>query len=293
MTNPLVEMQRLGQSPWHDNIRRELLTSGKLKKMVKDGDITGLTSNPTIFEHAIAGSTDYDDTIETLAQAGQERRPTSSTRSPIADIRRRLTCSRRCSSAPTAGMATSASRSRPRFANDTAATIKEAKRLWKDGGPAQPDGENTGDRRRRAGHRAVHRRRPEHQHHADLLARALRSGDGRLPQGAGAARGGAQEDRPHRLGRQLLRQPGGHPGGQAARSEDQGISRNSPPAAGSPEGQGRHRQRQAGLRALPRAVWQRALRRAGGSKAPACSARCGPAPPPRTRPTPTSTTSKR
>src|SRR5678810_351776 len=56
MANPLVELQRLGQSPWHDNISRGLLTSGKLKKMVRDGDITGLTSNPTIFEQAIAQS---------------------------------------------------------------------------------------------------------------------------------------------------------------------------------------------------------------------------------------------
>src|SRR5215217_3406286 len=70
MTNPLIEMQRLGQSPWHDNIRRQLLTSGKLKKMVQDGDITGLTSNPTIFEQAVAGSTDYDETIEALALEG-------------------------------------------------------------------------------------------------------------------------------------------------------------------------------------------------------------------------------
>ena len=53
MANPLVEMQKLGQSPWHDNIRRQQLTSGKLKGMIEAGDITGLTSNPTIFEQAI------------------------------------------------------------------------------------------------------------------------------------------------------------------------------------------------------------------------------------------------
>src|SRR3972149_1010328 len=69
--NPLIELQRLGQSPWHDNIRRELLTTGLLKKMVKDGDITGLTSNPTIFEQAIAQSDDYDEAIQRLARAGQ------------------------------------------------------------------------------------------------------------------------------------------------------------------------------------------------------------------------------
>ncbi|MGH7818325.1 MAG: hypothetical protein ACREQ9_01000 [Candidatus Binatia bacterium] len=43
MANPLLELQRLGQSPWHDNIRRGLLTGGKLRKMIEDGWITGLT----------------------------------------------------------------------------------------------------------------------------------------------------------------------------------------------------------------------------------------------------------
>src|SRR3989304_5523482 len=71
MTSPLVELQELGQSPWHDNIRRGLLTSGRLKKMGKDGDITGLTSNPTIFEQAIAQSDDYDEAIEVLARKGR------------------------------------------------------------------------------------------------------------------------------------------------------------------------------------------------------------------------------
>src|SRR5262245_34896950 len=69
--NPLLEMQKLGQSPWHDNIRRGLLTSGALKKMIADGDITGLTSNPTIFEQAIGKSSDYDDSIRRLAAQGK------------------------------------------------------------------------------------------------------------------------------------------------------------------------------------------------------------------------------
>src|SRR5437899_1553149 len=71
MTNPLLELQRLGQSPWHDNIRRRLLTSGTLKRMVEDGDITGLTSNPTIFDQAIAGGHEYDAQLRTLARQGK------------------------------------------------------------------------------------------------------------------------------------------------------------------------------------------------------------------------------
>ena len=70
-THPLAQLAVLGQSPWHDNIRRSLLTSGALRKMVQAGDITGLTSNPTIFEQAIAGSPDYDDQIAKLARAGK------------------------------------------------------------------------------------------------------------------------------------------------------------------------------------------------------------------------------
>ncbi|MFQ6079137.1 MAG: transaldolase, partial [Thermodesulfobacteriota bacterium] len=58
--NPLLELQKLGQSIWYDNIRRGLLTSGELKGMIDAGEIVGVTSNPAIFEKAIAGSTDYN-----------------------------------------------------------------------------------------------------------------------------------------------------------------------------------------------------------------------------------------
>jgi transaldolase len=71
MDSPLLALQRFGQSPWYDNIRRGLLTSGALERMIADGDITGLTSNPTIFEQAIGKSTDYDDTLTRLARAGK------------------------------------------------------------------------------------------------------------------------------------------------------------------------------------------------------------------------------
>ena len=69
MENPLLQAQALGQSTWHDNIRRGLLTSGELAELIRLG-ITGLTSNPTIFEKAIAGSTDYDSALLELARAG-------------------------------------------------------------------------------------------------------------------------------------------------------------------------------------------------------------------------------
>ncbi|MCE7949403.1 MAG: bifunctional transaldolase/phosoglucose isomerase [Chloroflexi bacterium CFX4] len=60
----------LGQSIWYDNIRRTLLESGGLQKLVEAG-VLGVTSNPTIFERAIAGSTDYDTALQGLVQAGR------------------------------------------------------------------------------------------------------------------------------------------------------------------------------------------------------------------------------
>ena len=78
MTNPIQEVHRLGQSVWYDNIRRGLLTSGELLRLIELG-ITGLTSNPTIFEKAIAGSTDYDETLTALARVGKSVKETYET----------------------------------------------------------------------------------------------------------------------------------------------------------------------------------------------------------------------
>ncbi|MCC6381358.1 MAG: bifunctional transaldolase/phosoglucose isomerase [Dehalococcoidia bacterium] len=68
--NAALELRDLGQSVWLDYIRRSLLTSGQLARMVRDGWVRGMTSNPTIFEKAIAGSTDYDAQIARLRAEG-------------------------------------------------------------------------------------------------------------------------------------------------------------------------------------------------------------------------------
>lgn len=62
----LHELNQLGQSVWYDNIRRALLDSGELADLIESG-VSGITSNPTIFEKAIVGSTDYDKTLRQLA----------------------------------------------------------------------------------------------------------------------------------------------------------------------------------------------------------------------------------
>ncbi|MCP4418517.1 MAG: bifunctional transaldolase/phosoglucose isomerase [Chloroflexi bacterium] len=66
----LHELFNLGQSVWYDNISREMLDSGRLQILIDDG-IVGVTSNPSIFEKAIARSSDYDSAIRTLAQEGK------------------------------------------------------------------------------------------------------------------------------------------------------------------------------------------------------------------------------
>jgi transaldolase len=71
MMKPTSVLHKLGQSLWLDNITRELLDSGMLQRFIEQFSVTGLTSNPTIFDHAIRHSTTYDDDISTKAAAGK------------------------------------------------------------------------------------------------------------------------------------------------------------------------------------------------------------------------------
>jgi len=64
--NPLKALQEYGQSVWLDYIRRSLITSGELQRLVDGDGLRGVTSNPAIFEKAITGSTDYADALTAL-----------------------------------------------------------------------------------------------------------------------------------------------------------------------------------------------------------------------------------
>jgi transaldolase/glucose-6-phosphate isomerase len=66
-TNPLKDLLNYGQSVWLDYIRRDLFTSGELKRLIEEDGLRGMTSNPAIFEKAIAGSADYTDLLQSLA----------------------------------------------------------------------------------------------------------------------------------------------------------------------------------------------------------------------------------
>ncbi len=68
--NPTVQLNRAGQSLWLDNITRDLLASGTLARYIEELAVTGLTSNPTIYDKAIGGSSSYDDAVRAAAGRG-------------------------------------------------------------------------------------------------------------------------------------------------------------------------------------------------------------------------------
>jgi len=70
MPNPLRELLRLGQSPWYDSLRRSMLLTGELTRLIEVDGLAGLTTNPAIYEKAIAGGHDYD---ADLARLGSRR----------------------------------------------------------------------------------------------------------------------------------------------------------------------------------------------------------------------------
>src|SRR5437868_7208570 len=68
---PARKLHDLGQSLWLDNISRNLLRTGVLRHYIDELSVTGLTSNPTIFDHAIKNSNDYDDAIRSRLAQGK------------------------------------------------------------------------------------------------------------------------------------------------------------------------------------------------------------------------------
>jgi transaldolase / glucose-6-phosphate isomerase len=85
--NPLKDLLKYGQSMWLDYIRRDLFTTGKLKAMIEDDGLRGMTSNPAIFEKAIADSSLYDDILHSLATQKDLSATTKYEQIAIRDIR--------------------------------------------------------------------------------------------------------------------------------------------------------------------------------------------------------------
>jgi transaldolase len=128
--NPLKELLAQGQSVWLDYIRRDLIRTGELKRLVEEDGIRGVTSNPTIFEKAIAGSTDYDDALRALLA----KDPKTDVRNlyerlAIEDIQMAADVLRSVYDETGAADGYVSFEVSPHLAHDTRATINEAKRL--------------------------------------------------------------------------------------------------------------------------------------------------------------------
>jgi transaldolase/glucose-6-phosphate isomerase len=68
--NPLIGLGEIGQSVWLDNLSRKLIHSGELKRLIDEDGVSGITSNPTIFQKAVSGSTDYDPSLRKMIDQG-------------------------------------------------------------------------------------------------------------------------------------------------------------------------------------------------------------------------------
>ncbi len=127
--NPLVKLRALGQSIWLDYIRRDLITSGELKKLIDEDGLGGMTSNPSIFDKAIAGSRDYDASIRKMAQAGQS--PVEMYEAlTIEDVQMAADVFRPLYDKLEGGDGFVSLEVNPHLANDTEGTVAEARRLW-------------------------------------------------------------------------------------------------------------------------------------------------------------------
>ena len=128
MTNPLQQLQSLGQSVWYDNIDRSQLASGQFKRMLSDDGIIGVTANPTIFEKSVSGGHAYDEQMDQLIRAGKVQ--TTYTRQWSSRISAPLRILLRPIYDRTNGQDGYVSLEvSPELAHDTEGTIKEARRF--------------------------------------------------------------------------------------------------------------------------------------------------------------------
>jgi transaldolase len=127
--NSTQQLHKLGQSIWLDNITRALLTSGTLSRYIREFAVTGLTSNPTIFDHAIQGGDFYDDAIRQKAREGRSGEALLFELA-LEDLTQAADLFRPIHEATSGVDGWVSLEVSPLLADDTAATIKAAKELY-------------------------------------------------------------------------------------------------------------------------------------------------------------------
>src|SRR3989440_10108082 len=130
-TNPLLELQKFGQSIWLDYIRRSLITSGELQRLMDEDGLRGITSNPSIFEKAISGSTDYADLLNSLKSRTDLDAKARYEILAIRDIQDAADILRPVYESTKRRDGYVSLEVSPYLARDTQGTIQEARRLWK------------------------------------------------------------------------------------------------------------------------------------------------------------------
>ncbi len=128
--NPLRALLEYGQSPWMDYVRRDLLTSGTLKKLIQEDGLMGMTSNPTIFEKAITGSKDYADILDSPEAKKLDAKGVYE-KIAIRDVQDATDIFKPVYQQTKRRDGYVSLEVSPLLANDTQGSIDEARRLWK------------------------------------------------------------------------------------------------------------------------------------------------------------------
>jgi transaldolase/transaldolase/glucose-6-phosphate isomerase len=127
--NPLLRLSQLGQSLWYDYITRDLVASGQLGRLIAEDGLRGMTSNPTIFEKAIAGSRLYDEDIRRLSDQGRSAGEIFEALA-VADVRAACDAFVPLHQQSAGADGFVSLEVSPTLAGDTDGTIHEAERLW-------------------------------------------------------------------------------------------------------------------------------------------------------------------
>src|SRR5574337_1227064 len=130
-TNPLRELNALGQSVWYDYILRGEIVSGGLQRLIDEDGLSGITSNPSIFEKAIAGSKDYDAAIQKLVREGKSPQQIFE-RLAVEDIQMAADLFLPTYKATEGRDGFVSIEVSPTLAHDTAGTVAEARRLFRE-----------------------------------------------------------------------------------------------------------------------------------------------------------------
>jgi transaldolase len=127
--NPLLILEAFGQSVWLDYLSRESLNNGEIQGLIDTDGVSGLTSNPSIFEKAITGSHDYDDAIQSLAMKGHSVEEIYEALT-IADIQQAADLFRPIYDRVEGVDGFVSLEVSPKLAHDTAGSIAEGRNLW-------------------------------------------------------------------------------------------------------------------------------------------------------------------